>query len=221
MHVLWDILWITVPRCVNNGGRKEKHHVHSTLQSLVGSRYNTVHYHITPYISMHTYIYICIPLSSKCALYTTKQRLNCETTRDILSILYAHLYHVFPRWPKFHIPLQTFVLWSFLSGMVYELSIMNIRVLEEVVLYLDYNTLPCHYDVIKWKHFPRYWTFVRGIHRSPVNSPHKSQWRGALMFSLICAWINCWVNNLEAGDMRRHRTHYDVIAMFISYTRPH
>ena len=44
-----------------------------------------------------------------------------------------------------------------------------------------------HDDVIKWKHFPRYWPFVRGIHRSPVNSPHKGQWRGALLFSLICA----------------------------------
>ena len=32
-----------------------------------------------------------------------------------------------------------------------------------------------HDDVIKWKHFPRYWPFVRGIHRSPVNSPHKGQ----------------------------------------------
>ena len=42
-----------------------------------------------------------------------------------------------------------------------------------------------HDDVIKWKHFPRYWPFVRGIHRSPVNSPHKGQWRGALMFSLM------------------------------------
>ena len=30
-----------------------------------------------------------------------------------------------------------------------------------------------HDDVIKWKHFPRYWTFVRGIHRWPVNSPHE------------------------------------------------
>ena len=39
-----------------------------------------------------------------------------------------------------------------------------------------------HDDVIKWKHFPRYWPFVRGIHRSPVNSPHEGQWRGALMF---------------------------------------
>ena len=69
-----------------------------------------------------------------------------------------------------------------------------------------------------WRHqmetFPRYWSFVRGIHRSPMNSPHKGQWRGALMFSLICAWINHWVNNREAGDLRRHRAHYDVIVMF-------
>ena len=49
-------------------------------------------------------------------------------------------------------------------------------------------TLSCSYDdVIKWKHFPRYWPFVWWIHRSPVNSPHSGQWRGALMFSLICA----------------------------------
>ena len=63
---------------------------------------------------------------------------------------------------------------------------------------------------------PRNWPFVRGIHRSPVNSSHKGQLRGALMFSLICVWINdwaCWVKNREAGDLRRHRTHYDVIVM--------
>ena len=40
---------------------------------------------------------------------------------------------------------------------------------------------PLHDDVIKWKHFPRYWPFVRGIHRSPVNFHHKGQWHGALM----------------------------------------
>ena len=34
---------------------------------------------------------------------------------------------------------------------------------------------PAHDDVIKWKHFPRYWPFVQGIHRPPVNSPHKGQ----------------------------------------------
>ena len=70
-----------------------------------------------------------------------------------------------------------------------------------------------HDDVIKWKHFPRYWPFVRGIHRSPVNFPHKGHWRGALMFSLICTWINGWVNNRKAGDLRHHRTHYDVTIM--------
>ena len=47
----------------------------------------------------------------------------------------------------------------------------------------------------------------------PVKSPHKGQWRGALMFSLICVWINGWVNNREAGDLRRHRGHYDVNVM--------
>ena len=67
------------------------------------------------------------------------------------------------------------------------------------------------------EHFPRNWPFVRGIHRSPVNSPHKDQWRGALMFSLICVWINDWVNNREAGDLRRYRAHYDVILMFADY----
>ena len=70
-----------------------------------------------------------------------------------------------------------------------------------------------HDDVIKWKHFPRYWPFVRGIRRSAVNSPHKGQWRGALMFSLICAGINAWVNNRDAGDLRRHRGHCDVSVM--------
>ena len=70
-----------------------------------------------------------------------------------------------------------------------------------------------HDDFIKWKHFPRYRPFVRGIHRPPVNSPHKGQWRGALMFSLIYTWINGWVNNGEAGDLRRHRAHYDVTVM--------
>ena len=68
-----------------------------------------------------------------------------------------------------------------------------------------------------WRHqmesFPRYWPFVRGIHRSTVNSPHKGQWRGALIFSLIFAWIDVWVNNRETGDLRRHRAHYDVTVM--------
>ena len=51
------------------------------------------------------------------------------------------------------------------------------------------------------------------------NSPHKGQWRGAFMFSLICAWINRWVNNREAGDLRRYRPHYDVIVMYNNKTK--
>ena len=73
----------------------------------------------------------------------------------------------------------------------------------------------CHDDVINWKHFPRYWPFLRGIPWSPVNFPHKSQWHGALMFCLICVWINGWVNNREAGELRRHHAHYDVTVMVI------
>ena len=56
-------------------------------------------------------------------------------------------------------------------------------------------------------------SFVQKIHWSSVNSPHKGQWHSALMFSLICAWINGWVNNREAGDLRRHRAHDDIIVM--------
>ena len=71
-----------------------------------------------------------------------------------------------------------------------------------------------HDDVIKWITCPRNSPFVQGIHRSPVNSPHKGQWRGALMFSLMSAWLNGWVNNCEAGDLRCHHAHYDVSVMY-------
>ena len=54
----------------------------------------------------------------------------------------------------------------------------------------------------------------------PVNSPHKGQWRGVLMFSLICDLINGWVHNREAGDLRRHRGHYDVMVMISIKTMP-
>ena len=59
---------------------------------------------------------------------------------------------------------------------------------------------------------------MQGIHRSPVNYPHKVQWRGALIFSLICARINGRVNNREAGDLRCHQALYDVIVLLVSPT---
>ena len=59
---------------------------------------------------------------------------------------------------------------------------------------------------------------MRGIYRSPANSPHKGQWRGALMFSLICAWTNSWTNKGDAGDLRGHRTHDDVTVTYLNYS---
>ena len=61
--------------------------------------------------------------------------------------------------------------------------------------------------------------FCAGNSPVPVNSPHKGQWRGALMFSLICVWINGWVSNRDAGDFRRHRCHYDVIVMISQHSK--
>ena len=68
-----------------------------------------------------------------------------------------------------------------------------------------------------WRHqmetFSALLAICAGNSPGTVNSPHKGQWRGTLMFTLICARINGWVNNREAGDLRRYRTHYDVIVM--------
>ena len=96
----------------------------------------------------------------------------------------------------------------------------NKSALVQIMAWHWTGDMPLHDDVTKWKHFPRYWPFVRGIHRSPVNSPHKGQWRGALMISLICVWINGWVNNREPGDLRRYRAHYDVIVMTWTTANP-
>ena len=82
-------------------------------------------------------------------------------------------------------------------------------------VYLYWSAISIVIDDVTKGHFPRYWPFVRAIRRSPVNFPHKDQWRGPLIFSLICTWIKGWVNNRKAGDLRRHRTHYGVTVMVI------
>ena len=111
---------------------------------------------------------------------------------------------------KFSFPLAFGPITSMVNIMRY---LQPCEVAQVVHLLQDGSSVRLHDDVIKWKHFPRYWSFVRGIHRSPVNSPQKGQWRGALMFSLICTRINGWVNNGEAGDLRRYRPQYDVTVM--------
>ena len=68
-----------------------------------------------------------------------------------------------------------------------------------------------------WRHqmetFSALLVLCAGNSPSPMNSPRKGQCRRALLFSLICAWTNGWVNNRGAGDLRRHCAHYDVITM--------
>ena len=69
---------------------------------------------------------------------------------------------------------------------------------------VQYRTIlhPCISIVpFQRKHFARNWSFVWWIPRSPVNSPHRRQWRGALVFSLIFARTNSWANNGDAGDL--------------------
>ena len=61
--------------------------------------------------------------------------------------------------------------------------------------------------------FPRNLAICVG--NSPVTGefPAQSHWRRTLMFSLICSWMNDWVNNREAGDLKCHQAHYDVTVM--------
>ena len=54
---------------------------------------------------------------------------------------------------------------------------------------------------------------MKWLHRSQVNSPHKGQWRAALIFALICAWRNGWVNNRYTSNLGRHCTHFGVMAI--------
>ena len=68
----------------------------------------------------------------------------------------------------------------------------------------------------EWKHSPRYWPFVCGIHRCP-GSP-RTKVSDAWLFFFICNWINGWVNNLYAGDLRRRRAYYDVTAIKLCHT---
>ena len=70
-----------------------------------------------------------------------------------------------------------------------------------------------------WRHqmetFSALLALCAGNSPVPVNSLHKGQWRGALMFTLLCARINDWVNNRVAVDLRRHLDHYDVSVMWV------
>ena len=90
-------------------------------------------------------------------------------------------------------------------------------VLSNTIMYVVVCPFVSSWRRHQMKTFSALLAICAGIHRSPVNSPHKGQWRGALIFSLICVWINGWVNNREAGDLRRYRAHYDVTVMLTAF----
>ena len=91
----------------------------------------------------------------------------------------------------------------------------------------DYTTSPMSYPITIsfwswWRHQMETLSALLALcaGNSPVlvNSHHKGQWRGALIFSFICDWLNGRVNNRDTGDLRRHRSHYDVIVIFSAST---
>ena len=98
---------------------------------------------------------------------------------DYDMIKYTHIFLIITRGMgklKTHSPIScTKDNWENWLNLRYTLDRMNVCIMM-IMSYCHEETN--HDDVIKWKHFPRYWPFVRGIHRSPVNSPHKGQWRG-------------------------------------------
>ena len=133
----------------------------------------------------------------------------CVSERYLLSVLFLFL-------------ASQRVIYRTVTVTVYRVSCGNMKIFQICITTEMIYTMPgamqsyitiAHDDVIKWKNFLHYWPIVWGIHRSSVNSSHKGQWRGALMFSLICACTNGWVNNGGAGDLRHHRAHYDATVM--------
>ena len=83
------------------------------------------------------------------------------------------------------------------------------------------DVLPCIHIAgsARWRHqMEPFNALLWGIHRWPVNSPRKGPATLSFKFSLICSWINDWVNNRESRDLRHHRAHYDVIVMIKKVT---
>ena len=105
-------------------------------------------------------------------------------------------------------------IWSMSFNSINNVSPRNIwKRSGRVACHFRQQRMLCHMPW--WRHQMETFSALLAIcHRSPVNSPHKGQWRGALVFSLICAWINGWVNKRWAGDLRHHHTHYDVTVIY-------
>ena len=116
------------------------------------------------------------------------------------------------------ISLAPWIIFSPLSGLLHA-GIANV-ISNAIAMYTRHHNkaLKCTTDIMYmvkawWRHQMEAFAALLAIFAIPVNSPHKDQWRGALLRSLICVWINGCVNNREAGDLRRYRAQYDVTVM--------
>ena len=115
---------------------------------------------------------------------------------------------------------QLFVRWkpitAYVMAMIKQLSIIMFK-LNQIDWRLSASLKWCKRPWTWWRHqmetFSALLALCAGNSPVPMNSPHKGQRRGALMLSFIFVWINDWVNNREAGDLRRHRGHYGVNVM--------
>ena len=155
-------------------------------------------------------------------MHSSRDKLLC------LVIFYWYVNHFNTRWSEVRIippdvSQQTICTSAlYLYRRIPILCLKNQPVSVDMSVNISYDITPClglkKFDT-PWrshqmKHFPRYWSSVRGIHRSPMDSPHKGQCREALIFALICAWTNGEANNQDSSDLRRHLSHYDIILMF-------
>ena len=88
---------------------------------------------------------------------------------------------------------------------------VNNMILKQCWIFKSYHDeYIMHGDVIKWKHFPRYWPFVRGIHPSPVNFLTKRPVKQSSdVFFGLCTYVHNW----DPGVLRHHRATYDVTLM--------
>ena len=90
----------------------------------------------------------------------------------------------------------------------------------KVIIQILWKSISLH---LWWRHqmetFSAFQALCAG--NSPVTGefPAQKPVTRSFMFSLICVWMNDWVNNYEAGDFRRHGGHYGVTVMFVSNDR--
>ena len=111
---------------------------------------------------------------------------------DGCTIIFCRLLHIYPGNTGTLFPLLMFSLW-YLQTIGYIMACRSCSFvcrphhLIIIIMQTYLKAAAVCLTMFLWKYFSRHWPFVRGIHRSPVNSPHKGQWRGALVFSLICS----------------------------------